>query len=60
MQLYIFQHLVSAYNIGYIYENHDYEDMINKYNLLFSQLSIDKQKKEVQIQKIKYRKGNRR
>ena len=60
MQLYIYQHLVNAYNTGYISENYDYEDIINHYNLLFNQLSIDKQKKEIQTQKAKCKKSNRR
>lgn len=45
-QLYLNQQLINAYNIGYIFEKNTYDEIINKYRQLYSELLIEKQNNE--------------
>ena len=48
-QLYLNQQLINAYNLGYIFEKNTYDEIINKYRLLYSELLIEKQKNESMV-----------
>lgn len=58
-QLYLNQQLINAYNLGYIFEKNTYDEIINKYRQLYSNLLTEKQKNESMIynkRKVKVRK----
>ena len=52
-QLYINQQLINAYNLGYIFEKNTYDEIINKYRKLYSELLTEKQNNESMV----YKKG---
>lgn len=45
-QLYLNQQLINAYNLGYMFDKGVYEDIINKYRNLYSDLVSEKQQDE--------------
>lgn len=52
-QLYLNQQLINAYNLGYIFEKNTYDEIINKYRQLYSELLTEKQNNESMV----YNKG---
>ena len=53
MQLYVYQHLINAYNIGYISNENDYNSLITKYKILLDEVLNDKLDRELQTSKAK-------
>lgn len=52
-QLYLHQQLINAYNLGYVFKKNNYDEIINKYRQLYSELLTAQQNNE----SIVYNKG---
>lgn len=53
VQLYLPQHLITAYNIGYVYDTQKYEKVLSKYRSLYSELVIYKESNKIIVEGVK-------
>ena len=53
VQLYLPQHLITAYNNGYVYDTQKYEKVLSKYRNLYSELVIYKESNKILVEGVK-------
>ena len=53
VQLYLPQHLITAYNNGYVYDTQKYEKVLSKYRNLYSELVIYKECNKILVEGVK-------